>query len=88
MCIIDIKIVATDLSMSGVGFALGIMLVVLYVITITEFTRAYEQTEEGIIHLQTIPTDKNNVNDHVVKEQWVTAFNRLLSENLEVSDDN
>jgi hypothetical protein len=74
--------------MSGLRFALGIMLVVSYVTAITEFTRAYGQTEEGRIHLQSIPTDKNNGNVKVVKEQWTTVFNQLLSESHEGSIDN
>ncbi len=74
--------------MSSLRFALGIMLVVSYITAITSFTRAYGQTEEGRIHLQSTPTDESNGNDKVVKEQWTTVFNQLLSESHEESIDN
>jgi hypothetical protein len=73
--------------MSGLAIVLGIILVVSYLTSTAGFAWTYGQTEEKRIHLQSIPTDKSNVDMDRVKEQWILEFNQLLSESQESSDD-
>jgi hypothetical protein len=74
--------------MSDLVIALGTILLVLYVISATGFTGTFGQIEERKIYLQSIPTDKSNVNTDIMKEQWFIEFNQLLSKSQEGSDDN